>query len=56
MYAANRRLKPLHAVVNGNPEHHPEGVYNLRYLDGRRRVWEPVGNDPNAALAAKLRR
>ncbi|MGZ4824796.1 MAG: tyrosine-type recombinase/integrase, partial [Terriglobales bacterium] len=56
VYAANRRLKPLHAVVNGNPEHHPEGVYNLRYLDGKRRVWEPVGNDPNAALAAKLRR
>ncbi len=30
----NGKLKPLYAVVNGKPEHHPEGVYNLRYVKG----------------------
>jgi integrase/recombinase XerD len=30
VYAANGKLKPLYAVVDGKPEHHPEGVYHLR--------------------------
>jgi hypothetical protein len=31
VYSANGKLKPFHALVDGKPEHHPEGVYNLRY-------------------------
>jgi len=29
VYAANGKLRPLYALVAGNPEHHPEGVYPL---------------------------
>ena len=32
VYAASGKLKPLYAIVSGKPEHHPEGVYHLRYL------------------------
>jgi integrase len=51
----NGKLKPLYALVDGKPAHHPEGVYNLRYLKGGKRVWEPVGNDPQVAMTAQLR-
>ncbi len=30
VYLSKGRLKPLFAVVNRKPEHHPEGVYYLR--------------------------
>jgi hypothetical protein len=55
--SGNNKLKPLHAVVDGKPEHHPEGSYFLRYAgqDGRR-VWVPVGNDPQLALTEKQKR
>jgi site-specific recombinase XerD len=56
VYAANGRLRPLYALVAGNAEHHPEGVYHLRYAANDKRIWESVGKDPNAAIAAKLRR
>jgi integrase/recombinase XerD len=46
VFSANGKLKPLFAVVNGNLEHHPEGVYHLRYLKEEKRVWESVGSDP----------
>jgi integrase/recombinase XerD len=52
--SANGKLKPLHAVVNDKPEHHPEGVYYLRYLKDGKRVWESVGSDPQLALTRKL--
>ena len=29
--------------MNGKPEHHPEGVYNLRYVKAGKRVWDAVG-------------
>jgi len=56
VYSGKGRLRPLFALVNGKPEHHPEGVYHLRYSLGGKRMWEPVGKDPNEAIAAKLRR
>ncbi len=28
VFSSNGKLKPLYAVVNGKPEHHPEGIYN----------------------------
>jgi integrase/recombinase XerD len=55
VYSANGKLKPLYAIVNGKPEHHPEGVYNLRYVKAGKRVWDAVGADPQLALTAKLR-
>jgi integrase/recombinase XerD len=56
VFAANGRVRPLYAFVNGVPQHHPEGTYYIRWADGDQRVWEPVGVDPYAAIAAKLRR
>jgi hypothetical protein len=38
VFAKNRKLKPLTASVNGKDEHHPEGVYVLRYRDGGRHL------------------
>lgn len=46
------RLKALYARVGGKAEHHPEGVYYLRY--GNR--WECVGQQTDVAIATKLRR
>jgi hypothetical protein len=43
--AGNGRIKPLYALVNGKPEHHPEGVYQLRYKVNGRRVYETLGAD-----------
>jgi hypothetical protein len=42
----NDKLKPLYVFVDSKPEHHPEGVYHLRYLNGGKRVWDAVGSDP----------
>ena len=40
-YSANGKLKPLWAMVDGRPEHHPEGTYHLRY---HRKIHPSVGN------------
>lgn len=56
MRSANSKLKLLVAVVDGKPEHHPEGSYFLRYISDGKRIWEAVGNDPQLALASKLKR
>ena len=56
VYAANGKLKPLYALVDGNAEHHPEGVYYLRYLKHGKRVWEYVGTDAPSAMTARLKR
>ena len=54
--AANGKLKPLLAIVNGKPEHHPEGVYCLRYNKSGKRIWEEVGKDAGKAITEKLKR
>jgi integrase/recombinase XerD len=51
--SANGKVKPFYAVVDGKPEHHPEGAYFLRYAKNGKRVWERVGNDAQLALTAK---
>lgn len=51
--SANGKLKPLYAVVRGEPEHHPEGSYFLRYAREGKRVWESVGTDAQLALLAQ---
>lgn len=57
VYLSNGKPKPLYALVDGKPEHHPEGVYHLRYCraDGKR-AYEAVGNDVWAALTARIKR
>jgi integrase/recombinase XerD len=51
VYLTKGRLKPLCAMVDGEPEHHPEGVYYIRFgTDGGKQPFEPVGNDPYVAL------
>jgi integrase/recombinase XerD len=54
--ATSGRLKPYWAVVNGKKEEHPEAVYYLRYTEGGKRRWEPVGQKIDEVMAAKLRR
>lgn len=55
--SGNNKLKPLYAVVDGKPEHHPEGSYFLRHAGHEgKRVWEPVGNEPQLALVAQRKR
>jgi hypothetical protein len=44
------RLRPLFARINGKSEHHPEGVYALRYGD----KWEFVGKETDRVMARKL--
>jgi len=51
----NGKLKPHCALVRGCSEHHPEGVYHLRYLKGGKRIWDDVGSDPQLAMTAKLK-
>ena len=56
VYVNSGRLKPFCAMVDGQPEHHPEGVYYLRFLRDGKRVWEAVGSEPAQALAKLSRR
>lgn len=56
VFTANHKLKRLFADVDGQPEYHPEGIYYLRYYDGPKQVWERVGKDSDAAIAAQFRR
>ena len=48
----NRTLRAGYALVAGQPEHHPEAVYYLRFLRGGKRVWQAVGHAPDRAIAA----
>jgi hypothetical protein len=53
VYSSNGKLKPLYAVVNGKPEHHPEGIYNLWYVKAGKRVWDAVGRIRTTELNKK---
>ena len=48
----NRTLRAGYALVDGQPEHHPEAVYYLRFLRGDKRVWQSVGAQPDQAVVA----
>jgi integrase len=51
VYQSKGRLKPQYAMVNGEPEHHVEGVYYVRFgADGGKQPFVQVGNDPYLAL------
>lgn len=44
--SSNGKLKPLYAIVDGKPEHHPNGTYFLRYaVPGGKRVYKPISKD-----------
>jgi integrase/recombinase XerD len=48
----NRTLRQGYALVAGQAEHHPEGIYYLRFLRDDKRVWQPVGPQADEAQAA----
>jgi integrase/recombinase XerD len=48
----NRTLREGYALVGGRVEAHPEGIYYLRYLRGKKRIWESVGSAADVALTA----
>lgn len=54
--SANGRIKPDAVLVNGKPEHHPEGSYYLEWRDGDKRVRLSVGKDAADASARRLRK
>ena len=45
-------LRPLQAMIAGQPTYCADGVYHLRYRIGGRRVWQAVGNDASLATIA----
>jgi len=51
VYQSKGRLKPQHGMVNGEPKHHPEGVYYLRFgADDGKQQCVLVGKDSYIAL------
>jgi hypothetical protein len=51
VYQSKGRLKPQYAMVNGEPEHHKEGVYYVRFgADGGKQQFVLAGKDPYVAL------
>ena len=56
-FAANRKVKPLTAIVQGKEVVFASGCYFLRYAKaGDRGHYESTGSDPQQALLAKLKR
>lgn len=55
VFAGNNRLKPLYALVNGKPEHHPEGAYYVRFSAHGRRHLKRAGSDSTEALRVLAR-
>jgi hypothetical protein len=49
VYLSKGRLKPHYAVVEGEPEHHPEGVYYIRSGSIRYDHWQVLGLDASGA-------
>jgi integrase len=56
VWSSNGRIKPNMAVVNGNPQHHPEGSFYLEWREGDKRVRLSVGKDAADACARRLRK
>lgn len=54
--SSNGRVKPDVVLVDGKPEHHPEGAYYLDWREGRERIRLSVGKDPQDAAAMRLRK
>jgi len=54
--STNGRVKPDVVLVNGKPEHHPEGSYYLEWREGVRRVRLSVGKSAADASALRQRK
>ena len=48
----NGSLRAGYALIDDQPQHHPEAIYYLRFLRGSKRVWQAVGQEADAALSA----
>jgi len=48
----NRTLREGYALIEGELEHHREGVYYLRFLRNGKRIWERIGQDADVAVVA----
>jgi integrase/recombinase XerD len=49
VYASNGKLKPLVALVDGEPKRLDDATYYLRYSKHGKRCWQSVGVDPQRA-------
>jgi hypothetical protein len=51
IWESKKRLRPHWCLVRGKPEHHPEGVYHVRYRVNGKPIWEKVcvGDDSYGA-------
>jgi integrase/recombinase XerD len=54
-YAGNARLKPLIGKSKGRELSCPNGVYYVRWYEGKKQHWKKVGPDPTDALLAQQR-
>lgn len=54
-YSANRKLKQGWAVIDGKPQPVEKYRYYLRYLNGGKRVWEPLTSDAQQVMTAQKR-
>ena len=50
------RVKPFYGVVAGKPKELLGSTYYLRFQSEGKRTWERVGEDPQLAVTAKLKR
>ena len=48
----NHKFKPHWAMVNGKPEHHPEGNFYISYREGKKKIWKKIGPAPSEAVNA----
>jgi hypothetical protein len=55
VFSANHKLKNGWAIIDGQPQRFKKYGYYLRYVRDGKRVWESVGVDSQAALAAQTR-
>jgi integrase/recombinase XerD len=54
VYAANGKLKPLVALVAGEPKRLDDATYYLRYSSNGKRCWQAVGEDAQLAFQKRL--
>jgi hypothetical protein len=48
----NGKIKPNWVLVNGIPQHHPEGNYYIHKYEGEREIWKKAGPNPADAVNA----
>jgi hypothetical protein len=56
VYTDNNKLRPLYALLGGQPKRFPTGSYYLRFHEDGKPRWEAVGSEPKQAALKKLQR